>query len=123
MMHMMGMRGVDLDAMPDHVRENMRRMMISMPAMQEGMMNEDADVAFACGMIAHHHGAGRNCPRCLPRRAQRQHTLWVGQDARLEEEVLQRHTRLGRRDVPAHGNAVAVIECLNHTRLAKASFW
>ena len=28
-----------------------------MPAMHEGMMNEDADVAFACGMIAHHQGA------------------------------------------------------------------
>ena len=57
MMDMMGMGGVDLDAMPEHVRENMRRMMISMPAMHEGMMNEDADVAFACGMIAHHQGA------------------------------------------------------------------
>ena len=28
-----------------------------MPAMHEGMMLEDADVAFACGMIAHHQGA------------------------------------------------------------------
>jgi uncharacterized protein (DUF305 family) len=35
----------------------MRRMMISMPAMHEGMMNENPDVAFACGMIAHHQGA------------------------------------------------------------------
>jgi uncharacterized protein (DUF305 family) len=25
--------------------------------MHEGMMMEDADVAFACGMIAHHQGA------------------------------------------------------------------
>ncbi len=57
MMGMMGMGGVDLDAMPEHVQENMRRMMISMPAMHEGMMLEDADVAFACGMIAHHQGA------------------------------------------------------------------
>ncbi|MBQ2261003.1 MAG: DUF305 domain-containing protein [Loktanella sp.] len=57
MMDMMGMDGVDLDTMPEHVQENMRRMMISMPAMHEGMMNEDADVAFACGMIAHHQGA------------------------------------------------------------------
>lgn len=57
MMGMMGMGGVDLAAMPDHVQENMRRMMISMPAMHDGMMNEDADVAFACGMIAHHQGA------------------------------------------------------------------
>ncbi len=51
------MGGVDLDAMPEHVQENMRRMMGTMPAMHEGMMNEDADVAFACGMIAHHQGA------------------------------------------------------------------
>ncbi len=57
MMDMMGMGSVDLDAMPEHVQENMRRMMITMPAMHEGMMNEDADVAFACGMIAHHQGA------------------------------------------------------------------
>ena len=57
MMETMGMGGMDLAAMPEHVQENMRRMMISMPAMHEGMMNEDADVAFACGMIAHHQGA------------------------------------------------------------------
>ncbi|MEQ5796228.1 DUF305 domain-containing protein [Paracoccus sp. NFXS7] len=43
--------------MPEHVQENMRRMMVTMPAMHDGMMNEDADVAFACGMIAHHQGA------------------------------------------------------------------
>jgi len=57
MMDMMGMGGMDLESMPEHVQENMRRMMISMPAMHEGMMMEDADVAFACGMIAHHQGA------------------------------------------------------------------
>lgn len=55
MMDMMGMG--NMDAMPEHVRENMRKMMITMPAMHEGMMHEDADVAFACGMIAHHQGA------------------------------------------------------------------
>lgn len=54
---MMGMEGMDLGASPEHVQENMRKMMITMPAMHEGMMNEDADVAFACGMIAHHQGA------------------------------------------------------------------
>lgn len=54
---MMGMGGVDLATMPEHVQENMRRMMVTMPAMHDGMMNEDADVAFACGMIAHHQGA------------------------------------------------------------------
>jgi uncharacterized protein (DUF305 family) len=32
-------------------------MAITMPAMEEGMMREDADVAFACAMIAHHQGA------------------------------------------------------------------
>ncbi len=57
MMDMMGMGGMDLEAMPEHVQENMRKMMITMPAMHKGMMNEDADVAFACGMIAHHQGA------------------------------------------------------------------
>lgn len=57
MMQMMGMGSVDLESMPEHVQENMRRMMISMPAMHEGMMIEDADVAFACAMIVHHQGA------------------------------------------------------------------
>lgn len=52
-----GSESIDLDAMPEHVQENMRRMMITMPAMEEGMMREDADVAFACAMIAHHQGA------------------------------------------------------------------
>ena len=56
-MEMMGMGGMDLESMPEHVQENMRRMMVTMPAMHDGMMNEDADVAFACGMIAHHQGA------------------------------------------------------------------
>lgn len=56
MMDMMGM-DMDLQAMPEHVQENMAKMMVTMPAMHEGMMNEDADVAFACGMIAHHQGA------------------------------------------------------------------
>ena len=54
---MMGMGGMNMETMPEHVQENMRRMMATMPAMHDGMMNEDADVAFACGMIAHHQGA------------------------------------------------------------------
>jgi uncharacterized protein (DUF305 family) len=54
---MMGMEGIDMESMPEHVRENMERMMTTMPAMHDGMMNEDPDVAFACGMIAHHQGA------------------------------------------------------------------
>ena len=53
----MGMGGMDMETMPEHVQENMRRMMVTMPAMHDGMMNENADVAFACGMIAHHQGA------------------------------------------------------------------
>jgi len=57
MMGMMGMGDMDIAAMPEHVQENMRKMMITMSAMHEGMMLEDADVAFACGMIAHHQGA------------------------------------------------------------------
>ncbi len=43
--------------MPEHVRENMAKMMVTMPAMQQGMMQQDADIAFACGMIAHHQAA------------------------------------------------------------------
>lgn len=54
---MMGMGEMDLETMPEHVQENIQKMMITMPAMHAGMMNEDADVAFACGMIAHHQGA------------------------------------------------------------------
>ena len=58
--HSEGMAGadsVDFSGSPEHVQENMRKMMITMPAMEQGMMNEDPDVAFACGMIAHHQGA------------------------------------------------------------------
>ena len=57
MMEMMGMGGVNLESMPAHVKENMGKMMVTMPAMHEGMMIENPDVAFACGMIAHHQGA------------------------------------------------------------------
>ena len=53
---MAGMEG-DYADMPEHVQENMRRMAVTMPAMHEGMMIENPDVAFACGMIAHHQGA------------------------------------------------------------------
>ncbi|RFC63683.1 DUF305 domain-containing protein [Fulvimarina endophytica] len=42
---------------PEHVRENMRLMAITMSAMEQGMANENADIAFACGMIAHHQAA------------------------------------------------------------------
>ncbi len=53
----MGMMGMELEGMTDFQRENMEKMMITMPAMMEGMMHEDPDVAFACAMIAHHQGA------------------------------------------------------------------
>lgn len=56
-MGMMGMMGMELDSMTDFQRENMEKMMVTMPAMMEGMMHEDPDVAFACAMIAHHQGA------------------------------------------------------------------
>lgn len=54
---MMDMEGMDMETMPEHSRENIRRMMVTMPAMHDSKMNEDPDVAFACGMIAHHQGA------------------------------------------------------------------
>lgn len=53
----MGMEGMDMEAMTDAQRANMERMMETMPAMHQGMMNEDPDIAFACAMIAHHQGA------------------------------------------------------------------
>lgn len=54
---MMGMMGMDAGSMTDFQRENMEKMAVTMPAMMQGMMHEDPDVAFACAMIAHHQGA------------------------------------------------------------------
>lgn len=54
---MMAPESADLSDSPEHVQVNMRKMMITMSAMEQGMMNEDPDVAFACAMIAHHQGA------------------------------------------------------------------
>lgn len=48
---------MDMEGLTDFQRENMERMMVTMPAMMEGMMHDDPDVAFACAMIAHHQGA------------------------------------------------------------------
>ncbi|MHA7869473.1 MAG: CopM family metallochaperone [Salipiger thiooxidans] len=45
------------DGFPEHVRQNLAKMQETMPAMEQGMKMEDADVAFACGMIAHHQAA------------------------------------------------------------------
>lgn len=54
----MGMMGMDnMEGMTDFQRENMEKMMVTMPAMMEGMMHDDPDVAFTCAMIAHHQGA------------------------------------------------------------------
>ncbi len=53
----MSAAGDQHDMMPEHVRENMQKMLLTMPAMRQGMMLEDADIAFACGMIAHHQAA------------------------------------------------------------------
>lgn len=41
----------------DHQKASMEGMMSMHQNMMQGMMKEDADVAFACGMIAHHIGA------------------------------------------------------------------
>lgn len=47
---MPGMAGMDMSGMDE-------AMMKMHPAMMKGMMAKDPDVAFACGMIAHHRGA------------------------------------------------------------------
>ena len=57
--HMNGMEGHGdiADGFPEHVRQNLAKMQETMPAMEQGMKMEDADAAFACGMIAHHQAA------------------------------------------------------------------
>lgn len=52
-----GVKELDTEAMADFQRENMDRMAVTMPAMMQGMMHKNPDVAFACAMIAHHQGA------------------------------------------------------------------
>lgn len=54
---MPGMAGVDMSGMDEVHKANMTAMMKMHPAMMQGMMAKDPDVAFACGMIAHHQGA------------------------------------------------------------------
>jgi len=48
---------MDMSAMQDHQRANMEGMMEPDRNMRTGMMADDPDIAFACGMIAHHQGA------------------------------------------------------------------
>ena len=48
---------MELEGMTEFQRQNMEKMAVTMPAMMEGMMHDDPDVAFACAMIAHHQGA------------------------------------------------------------------
>ena len=55
-MDMMTMN-MELEGMTEFQRQNMEKMAVTMPAMMEGMMHDDPDVAFACAMIAHHQGA------------------------------------------------------------------
>jgi uncharacterized protein (DUF305 family) len=43
--------------MTDFQKEAMDGMHMTMPLMMGGMMKDDADVSFVCGMIAHHMGA------------------------------------------------------------------
>jgi uncharacterized protein (DUF305 family) len=46
-----------LDETHEAYQANRASMMKMHPAMMEGIMAEDPDVAFVCGMIAHHQGA------------------------------------------------------------------
>ena len=56
--HEQMMKGHDMSGMQaDFQKEFMEGMQKTMPLMMQGMMNADADVAFVCGMIAHHMGA------------------------------------------------------------------
>ncbi|RWO05797.1 MAG: DUF305 domain-containing protein [Mesorhizobium sp.] len=54
---MPGMAGMDMSSMDEAQKANMAAMTKMHPSMMQGMMAKDPDVAFACGMIAHHQGA------------------------------------------------------------------
>jgi uncharacterized protein (DUF305 family) len=51
------MQKPDMSGMDEAQQAYMQSMMKMGPAMMQGMMARDADVAFVCGMIAHHQGA------------------------------------------------------------------
>jgi uncharacterized protein (DUF305 family) len=56
--HEQMMKQHDMSAMmTDYQKDFMDGMHKTMPLMMGGMMKDDADVAFVCGMIAHHMGA------------------------------------------------------------------
>lgn len=56
--HEQMMKSHDMSGMKaDFQKEFMDGMHKTMPLMMEGMMKEDADIAFVCGMIGHHMGA------------------------------------------------------------------
>jgi uncharacterized protein (DUF305 family) len=52
-----GMPAMDMSGMDAAHQEFMAAMQRMEPSMMGGMLAEDPDVAFACGMIAHHQGA------------------------------------------------------------------
>lgn len=54
-----GMSGMMLgmEGMADHNRALVQRMMETHAPMMQGMMADDPDIAFACGMIPHHQAA------------------------------------------------------------------
>ncbi len=51
------MSKMDMDKMPAHQKESMEGMKAMHMEMMQGMMKKDPDIAFNCGMIAHHMGA------------------------------------------------------------------
>lgn len=53
----MQMPGGDMGQMAEHQKAMMEGMRETEPAMMQGMMAKDPDVAFVCGMIAHHTAA------------------------------------------------------------------
>lgn len=57
-MSMQGMAGHNMAGSMDEAHQALMASMSPMqPAMEKGMQAEDLDVAFVCGMIAHHMGA------------------------------------------------------------------
>ncbi|ACP22179.1 conserved hypothetical protein (plasmid) [Sinorhizobium fredii NGR234] len=54
---MMQMPDADMGQMAEHQKAMMEGMRETEPAMMQGMMAKNPDVAFVCGMIAHHTAA------------------------------------------------------------------